>query len=744
MMSEMESHLVQDGEQRDREKVLPLTGSELLELQQLSQLSYWVQLQQRSITADDAAVQTTGRSTLPARWQLLGDHRLYDWQSRAIDAWVAAGYRGIIKVVTGAGKTMLALGVIERLQHGQQPDLRVAIIVPTLVLVDQWRDVLLSQGNLPPESIAVLGSHSQQGFAPEVRILIAVINSAAAKLPELVKQSGIGGQLLLVVDECHRAGAAERRRLFETTRAFSIGLSATPERDDRDADDLEFSDSEFSSERRVAGDDVLLTELGPIVYQMNYAEAVDKGILAPFVVEHYGLALSPRERNRYEKLSREITDLRRELERPSRKGLALLKWCRSASGQKDPKASRFLFLTNERRIFLYRAEQRLLAVRRIIEKAFDSYKNPRIIIFHESIDDVMIIFNSLRKLGFPVVAEHSEFPDRIRSESINLFRSGIAQIIVSAKSLIEGFNVPSADIGIVAAASGSVRQRVQTLGRLLRPDPLKTKRARLIVLYVKDTVDEMIYEKADWEVFIGAERNEYYTWRDPIDAEPESVGQPPRRPPIKDTAIDPESLAIGGEYPGLFEGAIYRVDTQGSVMDEMGNPQRPTSALQNILTTQMTSGGRFTVTPNRNFLLKAVRDNGDAKIIFMGVGPAPLFLPSEHRSGSHQSAELSEGDLYPYSVEGAKRFSVLQRDARLIAIKDRGAVRFVISPEHISDSRKADELRRIISHLRDVYQSGKQISKVFVTATGDVIYSYHGACYYAGKAPEGQSGFLFE
>ena len=68
----------------------------------------------------------------------------------------------------------------------------------------------------------------------------------------------------------------------------------------------------------------------------------------------------------------------------------------------------------------------------------------------------MRIFEVLRNAGFAVVAEHSEFPDQLRADSLRLFRRGTAQVIVSARSLIEGFNVPSADIGIVVAASSSV------------------------------------------------------------------------------------------------------------------------------------------------------------------------------------------------------------------------------------------------------------------------------------------------
>jgi hypothetical protein len=212
------------------------------------------------------------------------------------------------------------------------------------------------------------------------------------------------------------------------------------------------------------------------------------------------------------------------------------------------------------------------------------------------------------------------------------------------------------------------------------------------------------------------------------------------------SADPPQLWAVGDEYPGIFEGAVFSVDTQGGIADEAGRLERATPALQRIIDTRMRRGGRFAVTPSRRFLLKMERSTGDSKIIFLGVGPDPLFSIDTEQAISNDvgSAALAIGALYPFSTEKANRFAVLQRDARLIALKERGTVRFVVSPEKIPDPEKATQLRKIIAHLRETYQSGKQISKVFVTVTGDVIYHYRGSYYFAGKAPEGRNGFLFE
>ena len=270
---------------------------------------------------------------LPKDWELTRGITLHSWQKECVEDWFSAGKRGIIKVVTGAGKTMLALAIIERLQQRVTPDLRVAIVVPTTVLLDQWREELLAHSNLPETAIGLMGGGESAVFDDRIRILICVLNSAAKKLPALANDKGLASSLLLVVDECHRAGAAEMQRVFQTDRAFSLGLSATPEREnDSDPDD---ESSEEASAPLEFEDTVLGKELGPVVFELNYSEAIRIGVLPPFQILHYGLGLKPHESVNYERISREIKDLRKELERPGRKGLALIRWCRSAAGMRN-------------------------------------------------------------------------------------------------------------------------------------------------------------------------------------------------------------------------------------------------------------------------------------------------------------------------------------------------------------------------------------------------------------------------
>src|SRR5262249_38287625 len=149
-------------------------------------------------------------------------------------------------------------------------------------------------GNLPREAIGRLGGGYEADFDGSQRILITVLASAYRQLPRIVKRANVGKQLLIIADECHRAGASEMSQVFKTKRAFSLGLSATPERED-DVD--------------TGYDDSLLgKEIGPIIYEFNLSDAIREGLVPKFTINHLGLPMTPAERSRYEALSRSISD----------------------------------------------------------------------------------------------------------------------------------------------------------------------------------------------------------------------------------------------------------------------------------------------------------------------------------------------------------------------------------------------------------------------------------------------------
>ncbi|MFN4241662.1 MAG: DEAD/DEAH box helicase [Tepidisphaerales bacterium] len=614
--------------------------------------------------ANAGSMPPAGAELLPPQWQLTRGVSLYDWQRECAQRWLDGGRRGIVKVVTGGGKTVFAQHLIERLHNEQDAQLRVAVVVPTIVLMEQWVESLRSGSNLPPDAIGAMGGGRNDAFSERVRILVCVINSAARHLPAAVRSADIGRHLLLVVDECHRARGQVMSRIFDTPRIGSLGLSATPEQDGGEAsadaaagespqrtEPTEPPDAEESLEPP-ANWDILTTSLGPVIYELRPADAIRLGILSTFEFRHYGLPLNADERVTYERLSRSIRDLTERLRAAMQKQrgrgtTSLAEFARRCSSRTRSAlrdvASEYLLLVRRRKHLLYRARARTDAVLELMRRAFAEKPDARVLVFHESVDEVSRLHRLLLEAGYAVTADHSKLPDAVRAESISLFRRGIATVLVSARTLIEGFDVPSADVGIIAASSSSPRQRIQTIGRLLRrPKDGTAKRAVIHTLYMAGTIDEAIYEKLDWRTVTGAEDDLYFRWRPPpsdpqasADArptaadtaaeaasEPQPQPGPPRHPKPTEDAVDLSQLKPGDVYPGRFEGTDYRCDEQGNVLTADGRPVSNPQGVPQRLHLLAAGASKFCVTPKKRAVL--VWDAQARAPRFLGVLEQPF------------------------------------------------------------------------------------------------------------------------
>lgn len=76
----------------------------------------------------------------------------------------------------------------------------------------------------------------------------------------------------------------------------------------------------------------------------------------------------------------------------------------------------------------------------------------------------------------PVLTHHTKVKER--EFFLNSFRQGDYRILVTSKVLNEGVDVPEANVAIVVSGSGTVREHVQRLGRILR-----AKEGKRAILY---------------------------------------------------------------------------------------------------------------------------------------------------------------------------------------------------------------------------------------------------------------------
>lgn len=606
----------------------------------------------------------------------LTDVVLRPFQAEAVEAWVR-GYHGrpftgTVALATGTGKTIVALACMAEASM-REPQLRFAVVVPSVALAEQWIAVLPRFTDVAPEEIGLVGGGAG---APESygnqRVLVAVLNTAAKSLPRIAEKTQ---PLMLVVDECHRAGAPQFSRVLSTPAIYRLGLSATPEREELDEDG-----EPLAYDEQAVGE-----SLGGVVYAYTLRDALEGGWLPEYSIEHHGVSLLDGERMRYDTLSRRVDDAAQEL-----RGLGGdVNRGRQLALRKDDlgrAASAYVALTAERKDLLFRAGERGRVVTQILRDAVAARgTDVRAILFHERVDEAEELLESL-KAALPDVAlalEHSALPRPQRRQALEDFASGRVQVLVSVKSLIEGIDVPEADIGVSVASTSSVRQRIQSLGRVLRKSDDPDKNSTMHIVYVADTVDEVIYGRADWSDLTGRDVNHYWTWP-ALEGGPRPADGPPRSPlPSEQTIFDNQGQFIPevpGPWPGEVTGLEYSVSTNATVHNAFGrliaNPQ---GVERTIEAARGRAGGRFHVTPQHQFVLLWERTPDGPKAIVAGRLDEPFEVAPEvvgSPSASDADAESwNPGDVFLGPTDkGRGTYKLSQRQGGLIerAAPDRG------------------------------------------------------------------------
>jgi superfamily II DNA or RNA helicase len=362
--------------------------------------------------------------------------------------WEAEGRRGVISVVTGAGKTALALLLFERLRRNEEA-IRLVVVVPTLALLDQWVVALRSECGLRDDDIALYSGESKAKHPALANVL--VINTARDVAATVVSSN----RTFFVVDECHRAGSQENARALDVDATYTLGLSATPVRD--------FDDG---FERFIA------PALGPIVYEYGYAEASRDGIIPPIALHNFHFELVASEQAEYDSLSTRIAR----------------RW-RQVGGASDDLRLKQLLL---RRARLVARSRRRIAACVAISERFEGRK----LIFHESIESADAIETLLDRRGERVSIYHSHLAPTIRRRNLELFKLGHVSTLVTCRALDEGLNVPDASVAIIAASTRSTRQRIQRLGRVLRRSAEKDE-AVVCTLYATDPERNQLAAEAE-------------------------------------------------------------------------------------------------------------------------------------------------------------------------------------------------------------------------------------------------------
>lgn len=372
--------------------------------------------------------------------RLLVEARPY--QQEAIEKWQQNERCGVVILPTGAGKSLVAQMAIENVGRSA------LIIVPTIDLMNQWYDILLSSFDA---EIGLIGG----GFYEVGAITVTTYSSAFRFMEQKGNQFG-----LVIYDECHHLPSSIYRYAAEMTIApFRLGLTATPERAD--------------------GEDTLLEELvGPIIYRREAQELAGE-YLADYTVNRVSVELGAEEREAYK---RERAILRTFLDE-KRIGLGTIKgWqlfvinsAKSEEGRRAMKAFR-----DSKRIALG-TDAKL----RVLADLLIRHKRDKVLIFtHEN----EMVYKISQQFFIPSITHETNIKERrFWLEALN---KGDVMALATSKVLNEGVNIPDASVAIILSGSGSSREHIQRLGRILRKQP--DKEAILYEVVTRDTTEEHI------------------------------------------------------------------------------------------------------------------------------------------------------------------------------------------------------------------------------------------------------------
>jgi superfamily II DNA or RNA helicase len=367
------------------------------------------------------------------------------YQDEALAAWKQARHRGVVILPTGAGKSQVALMAIDDRRRDT------LVVAPTLELVRQWYDLLRATFRRP---VGIVGG----GHHDVQPLTVTTYDSAYLQMEHLGARFG-----LVVFDEVHHLPSAAYAFAARASLApFRLGLTATLERAD--------------------GREAALAELvGPTVYRKDIVEMAGE-FLADYDTEQIAVELAPDERAEYEE------------QRAIYRGFVSSRGIRMSSPdgwtQFIVQASRGEEGARAMRAYRRQRELSLCAPAKleVVGELLQRHAGDRTLLFTQ---DNATVYGMSRRFLVPAITHQTKIKER--SEILGAFAGGAVRVVATSKVLNEGVDLPSANVAIVVSGSGSVREHVQRLGRILRKQD--GKRALLYELVTAQTGETFTSER---------------------------------------------------------------------------------------------------------------------------------------------------------------------------------------------------------------------------------------------------------
>ena len=364
-------------------------------------------------------------------------------QGRAVAAWCDAGYRGVLEMATGSGKTITSMIGAHRRYELKKP-LLIVVAAPYVPLIEQWCDEILPFG-LSPVNLTIAGSAAKrtselQRLKRRLRtgltdVEAVVVSHDTLCTPEfLAAVERFDCDRLLIADEVHNLGRPSFIDNLPEFFEYRLGLSATPIR-------------QYDEE----GTETLFAFFGPVAFRFTLEEAIGS-CLVEYDYYVHPVYLTESEMDEWLALTGKIKQ--------------------NSWRSEDGKPGEYLTkLLRDRRALLETASGKVSMLSALLDDedagtlgntlVYTSDKGP------EQLNAVNRLLQDRNILFHQLTAEETANREQTK-RIIRSFQDGEIQVLTAKRVLDEGVNIPQICKAFILASTTVERQWVQRRGRLLR------------------------------------------------------------------------------------------------------------------------------------------------------------------------------------------------------------------------------------------------------------------------------------
>ena len=286
---------------------------------------------------------------------------------------------------------------------------------------------------------------SEKGQSDEINGVGGVIHNTVDEIQDFVYDITVAEDHSyvangVIVHNCHHVPADSFRNVaFRLKARRRLGLSATPYRYDRNEALIFFS-------------------VGSVVYKAKYADMVRLRLASPLKYYRLYVRLNPEEYEQYLRASK-------------------------ISNSNPSKVQKLMKVA-------FNAREKYEVLKKVVRKLPED----KILVFCQYVDQAKKAYRALLEVAKGQVALLTGTTRAdLRKKYFEQFKEGKKRIIVTTTVLDEGIDVPDAETAIILSGSGTERQMIQRIGRILRYRPNKV--AKVIEIITRNTIEERIAER---------------------------------------------------------------------------------------------------------------------------------------------------------------------------------------------------------------------------------------------------------